>query len=257
MLKKSEPIFPVRDVKETIAFYKDILGFTGEWYWGDPVGFGGARMGDVHVMFHQQPEIAARIEGHQHHYWCDAIDDLCEKHRAAGADIISPIENKPWGIREYTVRDPNGYHLRFSGPPTYDRPPTALATMPAHIRIEPRKATPNEYARVYEGVGWGTPKDPQALDRSFAGVVAIDTRTNEAVGLCRIMHEGWAWYSIWDVIVSQPYQSQHIGTAIVEAALDYLRTNAPAGSIVYLFTFKHAFYERLGFKNDSCTMIRL
>jgi uncharacterized glyoxalase superfamily protein PhnB/GNAT superfamily N-acetyltransferase len=257
MLKRSEPIFAVRDVKATIAFYKDILGFSGEWFWGDPVMFGGARMGEVAVMFHQQPAIAEHIEGHEHYFWCEAIDELCEKHRAAGARIINPIENKPWGVREYTVRDLNGYHLRFSGPPTYEKPASALSTMPATIRIELRSVTPEEYAQLFDGVGWGVPKDPAAIDRAMASVIAIDTRTNQPVGMARIMHEGWAWYSIWDVIVITPYQSQRIGSALVENALAHLRQNAPAGSIVYLFTFKHGFYERLGFKTDTCTMIRL
>jgi hypothetical protein len=55
---------------------------------------------------------------------------------AAGALIIEPIENKPWNVREYTVRDCNGYHLRFGGPTTYERPVNRTDALSAHIRID-------------------------------------------------------------------------------------------------------------------------
>lgn len=257
MLESSEVIFAVRDVVKSVAFYKDVLGFGNEWFWGEPPTFAGAGLGSVRVMFCEQPELAKHIEGHQHSFRSAEIDAHFEKHKAAGAQIISPIENKPWGIREYTVRDPDGYHLRFGGLPTHAKPPTALATMPTYIRIEIRKATAAEYHALHVGVGWDVPKDPEGNNRATAGVVAIDTRTNEAVGMARIMHEGWAWYSIWDVIVLPTYQSQRIGTALLESALSYLRANAPSGSLVYLFTYKQAFYEKLGFKSGSCSMIRI
>jgi catechol 2,3-dioxygenase-like lactoylglutathione lyase family enzyme len=247
----------VSDVKRTIAFYRDVLGFAGEWFWGEPPTFAGASVGNVQVMFHQQPAIAARVEGHEHYYWCEAVDEAYEKHRAAGAQIVSPIENRPWGQREYVVRDPDGYHLRFAGRLNHEKPPTALATMPAHISVDPRKPTAEEYRRLYVGVGWNEPKDPAAIERSMTGFVAVDTRDSQAVGMLRIMHDGWAWYSIWDVIVLPSHQAQRIGTALVESALNYLRANAPKGSIVHLFTFKPEFYAKVGFKNEPCTVLRL
>jgi uncharacterized glyoxalase superfamily protein PhnB len=41
------------------------------------------------------------------------VDALYARHQQNGVMIISPLEKKPWGMREYTVQDPNGYHLRF------------------------------------------------------------------------------------------------------------------------------------------------
>ena len=64
------------------------------------------------------------------------IDALYARHKAAGATIVHPIENKPWGIREYTVRDPSGYHLRFGGPLKYEPPPTTTESLPPYIRVE-------------------------------------------------------------------------------------------------------------------------
>src|SRR5690348_9199525 len=120
MLNRSEAIFAVRDVKEAVDFYTEKLGFSGGWFWGDPVDFGGVRFGEVGAMFRLHPKLAANIEGHQHAFFTDAIDELHANHVERGAPIIMPIENKPWGLREYIVRDPNGYHLRFGGRPTYE-----------------------------------------------------------------------------------------------------------------------------------------
>ncbi len=258
MLKQSKPIFAVRDVQESIAFYRDVLGFESPWFWGEPVCFGGIGCGDIHVMFNQMPEIAARIEGHQHHYWTDDINALHEKHQAGGAPIIDPIANKPWGLREYTVRDPNGYHLRFGGPSTYERPATALQTMPDFIRIEPRLPTLAEYSGIARSVHWTKAAETcRALTNSLCGVVAIDTRSNQAVGMARAMEDAYAWYSIWDVAVRPGYQSQRIGTAMMESLLSQLREVAPKGSHVHLFTFSHAFYTRLSFATDTCTKLTL
>src|SRR5207237_7885555 len=120
-LKWSEPSVAVLDVVATTRFYREMLGFQGEWVWGEPPTFGGGRWGEVQVMFCQQPGLAGRVEGHQHAFSCEDIDSLRERHRSSGAPVISEIANKPWGVREYTVGDLHGYDLRFGGPAAYER----------------------------------------------------------------------------------------------------------------------------------------
>src|SRR5436305_241613 len=144
MLHISEPILAVTDVRATIAYYRTVLGFESEWLWGDPPDFGGVRAGHVQVMFCRQPDLQPRVEGHQHMFRVDDVQALYERHQAAGAQIISDIGNRPWGMREYTVRDPNGYHLRFGGSATYERPSTATDVLPTHVRIDRRMATLDE-----------------------------------------------------------------------------------------------------------------
>jgi uncharacterized glyoxalase superfamily protein PhnB len=113
---KSEAIFSVADVVATVKFYREKLGFTKEWFWDDPPTHGGASWGEVDVMFHMDAELANHVEGHQHYFFVKDVDDLYARHLQNGVSIISPLERKPWGMREYTVRDPNGYHLRFGEP---------------------------------------------------------------------------------------------------------------------------------------------
>jgi GNAT superfamily N-acetyltransferase/catechol 2,3-dioxygenase-like lactoylglutathione lyase family enzyme len=248
MLNKSEAIFAVDDVLETIRFYREVLGFDGQWVWGTPPTFGAVRWGQVQVMFCQQPEMKGRVEGHQHMFRADDIQSLYSRHKELAAPIISEIENKPWGMREYTVRDINGYHLRFAGTPTYERPASATDLLPSHIRIEKRLATLDEYVRLTEAVGWtkNLSTMPTALERSLFCIVAIDARDGRAVGMVRACGDG-RYYCIWDVVVLPEYQGQKIGTAMMEATLAELRKIGPSGAFVGLFTGKRAFYERLGF----------
>lgn len=258
MISRSEPIFAVRDVEKAVAFYRDVLGGKGEWLWGEPPTFAGVRLGEVQLMFNRQPELAAAIEGHEHYLFAEDVDALHAQHAAADAPIVSPIENKPWGIREYTVRDPDGYHLRFAGPAEFEKPATAVDTMPGHVTVEPRLPSYAEYQDLKRSVGWDTQYDtPELLAGCCAGVVAVDRNTGQAVGMARAVRDAHLWYSVWDVVVRPEYQAQRIGSAVMEMLLARLRQTEPAGSNVVLFTYSPDFYARMGFKNETCSMVKL
>jgi GNAT superfamily N-acetyltransferase/predicted enzyme related to lactoylglutathione lyase len=252
VLKSSEVIFAVTDVVQTVRFYRDVLGFESEWLWENPPNFGGARWGNVHVMFCLQPDIAGKVEGHMHWFHADDVNGLYERHKAAGAPIVSEIGDKPWGFREYTVRDVNGYHLRFAGNAEYHRPPTATELLPAHIRVEVRMATFDEYAKITASVGWNKDESTMqgALARTIFCVVATDSRDGLAVGMTRVCGDGRN-FTIWDVMVMPEYQGQKIGTSMLEAAMAELRRRGPKNAFIGLFTGKPEFYRRLGFRDGG------
>jgi GNAT superfamily N-acetyltransferase len=255
-LNRSEAILAVFNVVETVRFYRTVLGFTGQWLWGEPPTFGGVSWGRASIMLCQQPELARKIEGHQHSFFCDEIDALHERHRAAGTPIISAIENKPWGIREYTVRDINGYHLRFGGQATFERPAHARSSLPEFVAIEERLPTVDEYCALMDGVGWNRNIQavPTALANSLYGVVALDRRQapgKQIAGSIRVIGDAAKFFYLQDVVVMPSLQNQHIGAAMMEATVAWLRRTAPKGASAYLFTGKPAFYERFGFQPDT------
>jgi uncharacterized glyoxalase superfamily protein PhnB len=43
----------------------------------------------------------------------DDADRLHDFHRAVGVEILQSPEDKPWGLREYTVKDLYGYVITF------------------------------------------------------------------------------------------------------------------------------------------------
>jgi catechol 2,3-dioxygenase-like lactoylglutathione lyase family enzyme len=151
-LHRSQAILAVADVAATVRFYRDKLGFADEWLWGDPPTFGGVSWGRVGVMFCLQPALASRVDGHQHYFFISGIDRLYEQHRENGVEVISPLEAKPWGLREYTARDPNGYHLRFGEPITAHASSAPTKTPPPGVRLVERLPTVEEYLTLIHAV---------------------------------------------------------------------------------------------------------
>jgi uncharacterized glyoxalase superfamily protein PhnB/GNAT superfamily N-acetyltransferase len=252
-MSSSTAIFACSDIEATLAYYKDVLGFESRWTWGDPPSFGSASMGGVTIMFNLQPELAAKIRGHQHAVNVEDVDELYGLHRSKGAQVISEIEDKPWGLREYIVEDLNGYHLRFGGPPSSEAPKSAA--FPERITIEWRKPTAEEFGTV-AGQAFGHKEPvPGLLDSTWNGVVALSP-DGKAIGVLRIMWDAPGWYSIWDVAVLPDWQARRIGSTMMKEALEMIREASP-GAIVHLFTFKHGFYERLGFSEATVSLRRL
>ncbi len=253
MLTGSSPILAALDVAETVRFYKDVLGFSSSWTWGEPVSFGGASWGKITIMFSYRPDLVGQIDGHEHWFDVDDVSSLYAMHLERGAKIISAIDDKPWGRREYTVCDPNGYHLRFAGDPTHT--PRGAISMPAGVSIVRRLPSEEEFTKVtgnsFDRIGGPS----EILSRAWSSVLAISP-TGEVIGVVRVMYDAAGWFSIWDVAVLPDWQGQRIGTAMMEAALALVREESP-GAFVYLFTHKHAFYERIGFTTGSVDMIQV
>ena len=202
------------------------------------------------IMFNHQPELAQSVKGHQHWIKIDDADSHYADHLKRGAKVVSPIEDRPWGVREYVVEDPNGYHLRFAGPLSSTAPKSSA--FPDGVQIARRMPTALEFQCVSESAFGSSHTDAEILESTWKGVVAL-TQEGEAIGVLRIMRDAEAWFSVWDVAVVPKWQGRRIGSALMKEALAVVREVSP-GAIVYLFTFKHGFYERLGFANEAVSM---
>jgi GNAT superfamily N-acetyltransferase len=249
-LRGSEPIFPVADVVATVGYYREVLGFREGWTWGEPPDFGGVRWGKVGAMFALCSEPRAPIGGQWHSFFVEGIDALHDLHRRNGAAICSPLEAKPWGLREYTVRDLNGHYLRF-GQRGSDRAATAGREPATDVAIVERLPTPEEHQEVLRAVGWAhddrTERTATALAGARFGVVAV--AGGRVVGTGMVLGDGATFAYLKDVVVRPEWQGRGVGTRIVGALLAILRRGDPDGMLVTLFTGRHLaeFYERAGF----------
>jgi GNAT superfamily N-acetyltransferase/predicted enzyme related to lactoylglutathione lyase len=257
-LSRSEAILAVADVPATVRFYCDKLGFTGEWLWGDPPTFGGVRWGKVSILFCLQPALAAQVEGHQHYFFVSGIDRLHERHRENGVQVINPLEAKPWGLREYTVRDPNGYHLRFGEPITAHASSAPAKQLPADVRLVERLPTVAEYETLVRAVGWAGHMNlevaPAALENTLYSVVAVEG--DRSVGMARLVGDGATFFYVQDVMVLPGRQRLGIGTALMEAVMGYFRRETLRKSSIGLFTGRNlaGFYERHGFEGPDTSL---
>jgi GNAT superfamily N-acetyltransferase len=249
-LRSSEPIFPVADVVATVRYYREVLGFQEGWTWGQPPDFGGVRWGKVGAMFALQSGPEAPAGGQWHSFFVEGIDALHDVHRRNGATICSPLEMKPWGLREYTVRDLNGHFLRF-GQRGSDRSATAGRGPATGVAIVERLPTPEELQGLFRAVAWAreerTDRAAQALAGARFGAVAV--QGERVVGSGMVLGDGASFAYLKDIIVHPEWQGRGIGTRIVEALMTMLRRPGPDRMLVTLFTGQHLaeFYERFGF----------
>ena len=106
------PVLATTDVESTAKFYRDVLQFAvddrffgPDWamLWAD----------QCQLFLSLNPAVAKTAAGQQISICVPGVDAMYETHKANGATIVSDLKDQPWGIREYVVEDPNGYHLRF------------------------------------------------------------------------------------------------------------------------------------------------
>lgn len=250
MVTGSTPIFASSDILTSLAFYKEVLGFQTSWTWGEPPTFGSVSFGPVSIMFNLLPELAAKVSGHQHWFNVEDADELYAMHIERGAKIVSPIEDRPWGVREYVVEDPDGYHLRFAGPLVTSAAPSQL--FPEGVIIERGLPTAEEYEAIAGAAFYREGVSTEILEHSWNGVLARSA-DGQAIGMARIVHDAPGWFSVWDVAVLPDWQGRRIGQKLMVEALAMIGEASP-GAWVYLFTYKHGFYERLGFAKETVSM---
>jgi catechol 2,3-dioxygenase-like lactoylglutathione lyase family enzyme len=111
------PILPSRDLDETRAFYER-LGFQAAGWW--PSEFGGYAIlirGDLTMHFFAFKDISP-YQNYAQCYWrVMDVDALYAECQAAGLPRsgmprLVLVEDKPWGMREFSFTDPNGNLVR-------------------------------------------------------------------------------------------------------------------------------------------------
>lgn len=107
------PILPVRHMDESVAFYRDKLGFEVAWIWEDN-GYAAVRCGDTELHLDVQ-ESFATYRAHSYFFVQDA-DETYRQYKNNGVEIVNDLLSKPWGVKEFTFRDPNGHSFRVAQP---------------------------------------------------------------------------------------------------------------------------------------------
>ncbi len=112
---RSMPVLQVADVRQSEAFYREVLGFRSHGFWGDGPDFCIVQCGRVTIALDRSRDNAP-IPANQ--YWAAYVyvedaDALCERFRQAGAQIVRELEDMPYGLRDFDVRDPDGHLIAF------------------------------------------------------------------------------------------------------------------------------------------------
>jgi predicted enzyme related to lactoylglutathione lyase len=104
------PELPVADVERAQQHYKDVLGFEIGWLYTDAV-IGSVSRGDIGPIFFRKKE--QPFEPAVHWIYAADIDASYQELKSSGANIVEPLEKKPWGLRQFTVKDLDGNLFYF------------------------------------------------------------------------------------------------------------------------------------------------
>jgi catechol 2,3-dioxygenase-like lactoylglutathione lyase family enzyme len=147
--ERLHPLLPVRDVTEAVDFYTRRLGFTLGFTWpeaGAPT-MAGVNLGDVQVFLAKGTPNPAGISVS---FVVGNADDLCEAQRANGVEITEEPADRPYGLRDYSARDLNGYQLAFGHYIYNVGDPILIERVAVPVRLEKRLAALLNDLAVYK-----------------------------------------------------------------------------------------------------------
>ena len=105
------PVMHVADIESAITYYTNVLGFTEDFRWKDYAGVslnGAARM---HLNgFGSAPE---RNGMGQVYFMVPNVDEIYAGMLQRGAVIDHEIVDNPYGMRDFSVLDPDGNRYTF------------------------------------------------------------------------------------------------------------------------------------------------
>jgi catechol 2,3-dioxygenase-like lactoylglutathione lyase family enzyme len=121
----AEPQLLVTDIKRSCEFFREKLGFSPVFSYGDPpyyaqVGRDAARL---NLRCVKGPFIESRVREPEELLsvsmtvaTADEIKLLFLEFQSAGVTFQQTLTKQPWGARNFVVKDPDGNLLLFAGP---------------------------------------------------------------------------------------------------------------------------------------------
>jgi predicted enzyme related to lactoylglutathione lyase len=100
---------PVEDVERAQQHYRDTLGFSITWLLPEK-SMGAVARGEAGMFFRKtEPPITSVT------LWIftPQLHATYEEFQRLGANIVEPLEKKPWGLTQFTVADSDGHRLTF------------------------------------------------------------------------------------------------------------------------------------------------
>ncbi|HXI11307.1 MAG TPA: VOC family protein [Thermoanaerobaculia bacterium] len=119
-LNAAIPSFTVNDVEKSLAWYRDVLGFKVKERWETEGKLEGVEMkaGEVSFMLGQDDwkKGRDRVKGEGIRMFCSTdqdVDSVAGQVKAAGG-TLSQEPNDDWGMRSFSVIDPNGFKITIA-----------------------------------------------------------------------------------------------------------------------------------------------
>jgi uncharacterized glyoxalase superfamily protein PhnB len=117
-LSEVSPSFTVNNLEKSMSWYQDVLGFAVDERWerdGKLLGVS-LKAGGVTFMIGQDDwkKGRDRKKGEGFRLYCSTkqdVDSLARRIRSKGGALDSEPTDQPWGTRDFSVTDPDGFKL--------------------------------------------------------------------------------------------------------------------------------------------------
>ncbi len=101
---------PVTELLAAVDFYTNTLGFSLGFLWGEPPVMAGVNLDRAQLFLRQGTPNPA---GCALYFVVGDADELFAYQRDRGVAVLQEPGDRPWGVRDYSVRDLHGYRLTF------------------------------------------------------------------------------------------------------------------------------------------------
>ncbi len=122
-LRSVAPGFTVDDLKKSLAFYVDVLGFHVKERWEEGGLLRGAELVAGNASFYigqdDWKKGRDRVKGVGFRIYCTTsqdLDALADGIRRRGGALSEGPVDRPWGSRDFAVEDPDGFKITISTP---------------------------------------------------------------------------------------------------------------------------------------------
>jgi catechol 2,3-dioxygenase-like lactoylglutathione lyase family enzyme len=127
----------VTDVVRAVQFYETKLGFRRAFLDGDPPTFAGINLDQVQIFLQKgTPNPSATSV----YFLVGDADELYAFHKANGVEIVAAPTDEPYGLRDFYVRDLDGYRLGFGHYIYNTDEPLVIERVDVPVRLEKRLA---------------------------------------------------------------------------------------------------------------------
>ena len=111
---KSTFVLAVNDLEKSRRFYVDQLGFSEQMV---VEGWSFLSRGGCHLRIGDCPGIKPMSDVPDHSWFaylhCADAEALYNEFLATGVEVWHPIDDKPWGMREFAIVTPDGHRIVF------------------------------------------------------------------------------------------------------------------------------------------------
>ena len=135
--EQEHAVLAVPDILAATNFYATKLGFNVAFTWGEPPSYAGVNIGNVQIFLSRGE---ANPRGIEVYFVVGNADELCDFQRANGVEVVAEPGDREYGLRDYRVRDLNGYELSFGHRIYNVGPGLAIERIDVRVRLERRLA---------------------------------------------------------------------------------------------------------------------